>query len=244
MSKKYSYSANNRQVPLDIRMRPHLTFTNFEVGDNSLVISALTGCVNQQDHHLALYLWGKCGVGKSHLVSATLNYFQHYQGKNTFYVSFTQKSSLDLTILNNVEQYHVIVLEDVHYLTRETAWQEQVFYLFNRVQQTRARLIFTATEPPPQLQHILPDLASRFSSALVMQVKELTEIQKIQAFRTRVHAHGMQMSQPVINFIFKHGPRDLPYLFALLEHLDRYSLSRQQRLTIPLVKEAMRELCI
>lgn len=244
MSKKYRYSVKNRQKSLDIRLRPHLTFTNFEVGDNSLVISTLVGCVNQQDHHRAVYLWGKSGVGKSHLVNATLNYFQHYQRKNTFYLSFTQRPYLDVTIFNNVEQCPVIVLEDVHYLAHETAWQEQLFYLFNRVQETTGRLIFTATEPPHQLQHILPDLVSRFSGAIVMQVKELSENQKIQAFRTRVQAHGMQMSQPVMNFIFKHGPRDLPYLFTLLEFLDQCSLSRQQRLTIPLVKEVMRELSV
>ena len=44
----------------------------------------------------------------------------------------------------------------------------------------------------------------------------------------------------MIWYLLNRLPRDLPSLNAALELLDRYSLSQQRHITLPLVREALK----
>ena len=47
----------------------------------------------------------------------------------------------------------------------------------------------------------------------------------------------MELPDEVIYYMFAHLPRGLPSLLAGLEQLDRASMERQRRVTLPLARE-------
>ena len=54
--------------------------------------------------------------------------------------------------------------------------------------------------------------------------------------RQAAAARGMSMDDSVLDYLFRHYPRDLDGLLHLLDRLDRTSLAEQRRITVPFVR--------
>jgi DnaA family protein len=52
---------------------------------------------------------------------------------------------------------------------------------------------------------------------------------------------GFEISPQVGHFLLTHFDRDLPSLWALLDKLDKASLAAQRKLTIPFLKQVLRD---
>jgi DnaA family protein len=59
--------------------------------------------------------------------------------------------------------------------------------------------------------------------------------------RRRSRLLGIELSSEVIAYLMTHHPRDLSAQMGILRQLDQASLSQQRKITIPLVKTALRE---
>src|SRR5205085_3032188 len=76
---------------------------------------------------------------------------------------------------------------------------------------------------------------------LVYQLVPLTDADKAEHLKALATARGLLLSDDVASYLLSRLPRDLTSLAAVMEVLDRYSLMRQRPLTLPLVREALRE---
>ena len=50
---------------------------------------------------------------------------------------------------------------------------------------------------------------------------------------------GMRVDDGLVQYLLRHGRRDLPSLMAVLDGLDHASLAQQRPATLPLLKEVM-----
>ncbi|MSQ55146.1 MAG: DnaA regulatory inactivator Hda [Betaproteobacteria bacterium] len=116
--------------------------------------------------------------------------------------------------------------------------------LFNRINEVResgGTVLAAGSAPPAQLA-LREDLRSRLGWGLVYQVKPLTDAEKAIYLRAEGERRGMNLTDEVIWYLLSHVRRDMPFLDALVEHLDRHSLEQQRRITLPLVREALRSI--
>ena len=130
----------------------------------------------------------------------------------------------------------VVIADDV-----ETLDEEGQIALFNRINEARdtgGTVLAAGNSPPVQLA-LREDLRSRLGWGLVYQVKPLTDAEKAIYLRAEGERRGMQLTDEVIWYLLSHVRRDMPSLDALVEHLDRHSLEKQRRITLPLVREAL-----
>lgn len=226
------------QLPLGIRLRDHATFNNFFVGDNRQLLLLLK---QLSEHHsdgdaTPLYLWGVAGSGKSHLMQAACHRAAESDEAALFlplrdYQMFTPE------MFDALESMALVCLDDVDAIAGLREWEEAIFHLYNRMQQSGAQLIVSANCAPLQLPLSLPDLATRLGWGLIFQIAELDDDQKLAALQQRAQAIGMEMSDDVARYLFSHTRRDMHSLFTLLERLDRATLAAQRRLTIPFLKQ-------
>ncbi len=85
----------------------------------------------------------------------------------------------------------------------------------------------------------LADLRSRLHSGVVFQLHELSDSEKPQLLRRRAEALGIRLPDAVVNYVLGRHDRNPAALMNLLQNLDRQSLERKRRITIPLIKEIM-----
>lgn len=225
------------QLPLSVSLRDDATFANFHPGPNAGMVDRLVHQLDEGGESL-IYLWGRPGVGRSHLLQAAC----HAASDRDFralYLPLKQVGDLPPTMLEEVERLDLLAIDNLEGVMGLEAWEEALFHAFNRLRDAGRRLLVAADAPPRQLPVSLPDLASRLSWGMTFHVQPLDDADRMAALQLRARGRGIQLSDEVTIYILNRGPRRLGDLFALLETLDRASLSAQRRLTIPFVRQVL-----
>lgn len=228
------------QLTLGINLTEDITFNNYYPGANA---AALDYVERLCDPHAGwvenlIYLWGQQGVGCSHLLQAACLQFQ-ITGRRAIYLPLAELICYTPDILEDLEQYDLVCLDDLQVITGHKVWQEALFHLFNRLRDSGKNLLIAADSPPRGLQLALADLQSRLSLALVFQLHSLSDEDKLRALQLRASRRGFDLPDEVGHFILARGSRDLASLFALLDKLDKASLEARHKLTIPFVKQVL-----
>lgn len=223
----------NRQLPLGIRLRPEATFDGFVPGYNAEVVATLRESFDQPR---SLYLWGGAGSGKSHLLQAVCHDAAQ-RGIGVVYLPLAQAQELAPEMLEGLELLPRICVDDIQAIAGQADWEQALFHLYNRVRERDGGLVIAGAAPVAALGLELPDLGTRLAWDLVFQLQPLDDDALQQALRLRAQALGMELNEEVAAYMLRRCVRDVSVLFALLERLDRESLSAQRRLTIPFVRE-------
>ncbi len=228
------------QLPLGVRLRDDATFANYYPGANA----AALGYVERLCEAGAgwtdslIYLWGAGGVGRSHLLQAACLRFEQ-RDEAAVYLPLAEVADYGPELLDNLEQCELVCLDDLDAVAGRADWEEALFHLFNRLRDAGKRLLLAAATSPRELGVQLPDLQSRLTLALVFQLQELADEDKLRALQLRASRRGLQMPDEVGRFILTRGARSMSALFELLEQLDQASLQAQRKLTIPFLKETL-----
>jgi DnaA family protein len=218
-----------KQLVLDLRAETPASLDGFVVGANGELLARLRalaapGCVD------AVYLWGAPGSGRSHLLRAT----HTAAGASGRAAAFTMAQDVgdDLPLPAG----GLVIVDDVELLSSEA--QIALFRAFNAIASTGLALLLSGATPPLQLT-LREDLRTRIGSALIYEVRSLSDEEKAETLLRQATRRGMRVEREVIDYLLRHGERDLPSLTAALAALDDASLEHKRPVTIPLLKEVL-----
>ena len=115
--------------------------------------------------------------------------------------------------------------------------------LFNAINDARetGRTVLAAGGAPPARLPLREDLRTRLGWGLVYQVKPLTDAERAVFLRAEAGRRGMRLADDVVWYLLTRVRRDLASLGAILDLLDRTSLEKQRQITLPLVRDALRD---
>jgi DnaA family protein len=155
---------------------------------------------------------------------------------NIFFV-WGEKGSGKSHLMQACAGLHAV--DDVEKL--DEAAQIALFNAINEAQQSGGKVLAAGNAPPPQLP-LREDLRSRLAWGLVYHVKPLTDEERATYLRAEAGRRGMRVPDEVVGYLLTHVRRDLPTLLAILDELDRMSLELKRPVTLPLVREALKEM--
>lgn len=230
-------SESHPQIPFSFRVQQSYTFDNFVVGNNQLVIEQIKTLLIAETNGL-LYLWGEQGSGCSHLLQAACQQ-AGVQRKTAIYLPMSEIRNLDPEMLEGIEGVDLVCIDHLQAVVGDTAWEEALFHLFNRVLAKQTALLISGNEPPRGLGVQLPDLLTRLSSCSVFQLQPLDDDSRLSLLVSRAGDKGMELAPDVAQYILNRSGRCASQLLATLDQLDHSSLSAGRKLTIPFVKESM-----
>ncbi len=224
-----------QQLALRVGLRDGITFDNFLPNGNEALVHQL-----REGSEPFIYVWSQKGNGKSHLLHA-LTHVSDERGIAAIYLSLEEFHQFDVAMLDGLEQYAVVAIDDIDAIAGERQWEEALFHLYNRIRDSGGRLVVTATKSPTHAGFHLPDLISRLGWGPVYQLHSLDDNGKAAALQLRARRRGMELPDDVAAYLLKHSTRDLPGLFVLLDELDQATLTAKRRLTLPFVRELLRQ---
>lgn len=129
-------------------------------------------------------------------------------------------------------------VDDVQKL--DEASQIRLFSTINEARQSGGVVLAAGNAPPAQLP-LREDLKSRLAWGLVYQVKPLSDAERSTYLRAEAGRRGMQVPDEVVAYLMTHMRRDLRSLTAILDRLDQVSLELKRPITLPLLREAIKE---
>lgn len=201
-----------KQLLLDIQPLAPATLDNFIAGSNEEALHSLKMLLSGTADVNFIYLWGVDGSGKSHLLQACKR--------------LAAERDLPLQVTDNVH----------------TLDEEAQIDLFNRFNQLRASggMLVTSGNAAPTQMGLRDDLATRLAWGLVYQLHPLTDEEKAQALKTHAKERGMKLPDEVVDYCLRYLRRDLPTLMAVLNALDKWSLTEKKPVTVPLLKKLLK----
>jgi DnaA family protein len=222
------------QLPLRMRLRESARFASFVAGSNEQACAALQGA--RPAAPLAVWLWGRAGTGKSHLLQAACA-AAGARSEAAAYVDLALAPSADM--LEGCDTLALVCLDGLDTVAADPTWNAAIFRLYTLLQDGAGRLVVASTQPPASVAFTLPDLRSRLLAADVYQLGELDEAGQCAALRLRAASRGLELSEDAALYLVHRLPRDMHSLFGVLDRLDEASLVAQRRLTIPFLRDAL-----
>lgn len=225
------------QLPLAFHFRETLSFDNFLISDNKELIRILKTLVTSPESQ-SVFVWGQNGSGRSHLCQAVYQLADDENVKAA-YLALSEKG-IEPQVLNQLEQFSIVILDDLDAVVGDPEWDEGLFHFYNRLKEAAGRLLMTSTKAPASYEEVLPDLKSRLAWDLVYQLEELADADKIQALQSRAKERGLKLSLETGQYLLNRLPRDTHQLFAILDQLDHQSMAQKRNITVPFIKKVLK----
>ncbi len=228
----------NKQLALAIKLNNEATLTDFNWGNNKLLQQQLNRLLTLKEDRL-LYLWGASGSGKSHLLQASCQAVNLTQ--SAIYLPLNLLKEWGPQTIEGLEEQALVCIDDIDAIAEDSAWEEALFHLYNKIKDLdKGLLIISGNQSPTTLAIKLPDLRSRLSWGLVIQLMELSDEDKINTLKLHALRRGFDLPESVGQFLLNRCSRNMHDLQQLLNRLDDASLAAQRKITIPFVKETLK----
>ena len=226
------------QLLLDISPRQLPTLDNFVVGGNTELLARLSALAAPGVIDM-IYLWGPPGSGRSHLLHGALAAARNRQRPAVFCAGAEPGAKPGNAVGDSQAPIpgSLVIVDDVDALG--DAAQIALFRAFNAARRDGLALLLSGGAPPLRLARLREDLRTRIGSALVYEVQPLSDAEKSAALLRHGASRGMRIDSAIIDYLLRHGRRDLPSLLAVLDALDRASLQQQRPVTLPLLREIL-----
>lgn len=223
-----------KQLVLDIRPDTPPTLENFVAGANAELVATVsllaTPATAQQLPARHIYLWGAAGSGRSHLLRASVALARE-GGRPAHLFSAAQ---VDDSLPDTPDA--LVAIDDVDGLGGEA--QIALFNAFNRARGNRQSLLLAGPAAPLGLS-LREDLRTRIGQSLIFEVQPLDDAARATILASLAERRGLRLADEVVDFLLRHGRRDLASLRNVLDALDAASLERKRAITLPLLREMM-----
>ena len=163
------------------------TFDNFIVGSTNRFAHAASMAVadNPNIIYNPLIIYGRSGVGKTHLLLAIKNHIRKkHPAKQIEYIrceDFTNQlisalhdGSLGLGTLdsfrNRFRTTDALLIDDIQFIAGKNQTQEEFFNTFNTLYQNKKQIVVTCDRPPKDIKLLDDRLRSRFESGLIADI--------------------------------------------------------------------------
>lgn len=175
------------QSNISANLKSEYTFDNFIVGDSNRFAFTAARAVAEKPGkaYNPLFLYGKSGLGKTHLMHAIGNYILENSNKRVLYVSSEQfvndyiyavrnndKNNFDRidSFKNKYRNIDVLIIDDIQFLGTATKGQEEFFHTFNQLHDSNKQIIIASDRSVDDLKMLEDRLITRFNWGLTANI--------------------------------------------------------------------------
>lgn len=222
-----------RQLALELATPAEPTFSSFVTGRNAEAAARLQAVAAGASAERYVYLWGVPGSGRTHLLKS-LRAAMTEAGRRCEYVACDGATRT----FPDAEALACLAVDDVERLPPEG--QVALFNAYNVLRERGAALVAAGDAPAVQLP-LRADVITRLGWGLVYQLHALTDDEKAVALAEYAARLGFTLDRDMTDHLLRHAARDMGSLLAMVRALDRHSLEAKRPVTLPLVRELLRQ---
>ena len=239
--------AQLRRSTLNARYR----FENFVVGPSNQFAFAASLAVaeNPGDTYNPLFIYGGVGLGKTHLMNAIGNYLVKESPKlnvllmtseamtNELIEGIAKKRTSDLR--NKLRNVDVLMVDDVQFLSKTKATQEEFFHTFNKLYDEKKQIIIASDRPPRELPEIEERLRSRFEWGVIVDIQKPDFETRVAILREKADEMGIDVPYEVVEYIAQSVHSNIRELEGCLTSLDANSQLMDCDIDLEMAKSAL-----
>ncbi|USO00045.1 MAG: chromosomal replication initiator protein DnaA [Phycisphaeraceae bacterium] len=234
-----------------VLLNPDYVFDNFIVGPGNRWAYAASVAVAESpgQSYNPLFIHGDVGLGKTHLLQAIClrirerwpDRVMHYISCDGFINNFMQAVQNNETdeFRHRFREVDVLVIDDIHFLTKRERSQEEFFHTFNSLYQQKKQIILSSDAPPEQIPHLENRLVSRFRSGLVTEVEKPTFETRVAILFTKARLRGIELGRGVAEYIAGLFDTNIRELEGAITRLQIRATVEDRGIDLELAREAL-----
>jgi len=234
-------------------LNPTFNFATFVSGKaNQLARAAGLQVADHPTSYNPLFVYGGVGLGKTHLIQAIGNHmlaaspaarikYIHAETYVSDVVRAYQHKAFD-EFKRHYRTLDLLLIDDIQFFGGKSRTQEEFFYLFNTLIEAHKQVVITCDTFPKEIEGIEERLKSRFGWGLTVALEPPELEMRVAILLSKAQSVGMRMDEQVAFFIAKHIRSNVRELEGALKRVLAYSNFHGQEISLPLAKEALRDL--
>ena len=240
---------NDADQPLPLN--PDYIFEQFVTGPCNQLAHAASIAVAEKPGRAynPLFIHGGVGLGKTHLLQAICQKVLEKQADlRILYLSCDSFVNQFISTVEHgdMQQFrfryrHVdlLVIDDIHFLSKHTRTQEEFFHTFNTLYQQQKQIILSADCPPSEIPELEERLVSRFNWGLVARIEKPCLETRIAILQKKARMRGLALPEEVVAYMASRVENNTRELEGAIVKIQGMSLLQNGRIDLELAKSAL-----
>ena len=249
---KKSSSASALQYE-ESRLNSKYTFDNFVVGPSNRFAHAAALAISESPAkaYNPLFIYGKVGLGKTHLMQAIGHQILKTKQNLKFIYISSEKFTNQLinaiqnrTTLKFRQMYRdvdLLLIDDIHFIAGKEATQEEFFHTFNTLYDAHRQIVVSSDRSPKDISALEERLVSRFEWGLVTDIQPPDVETRIAILRKKAEREGVVAPDEVTYFIAEKIRTNIRELEGALIRVAAYAKLIGKDISLDLVKDVLKD---
>lgn len=236
------------------------TFDNFVIGETNRLAATVGLSVAEQPGKLynPLFIYGKSGLGKTHLMHAIGNYIKNNSDKTVLYVTsetfisdFTrlykkdeERVELEEHFKDKYRNVDVLLIDDIQFLGGATKTQDEFFNTFNFLHEGKKQIIISSDRSPDDLKLLEDRLKTRFSWGLTVNITPPDYELRLKIIKNKITGHEVSrlIKPEVLEYIANNCESDVRHLEGAINRLYAVTaMYSPKEINLEFAQEALRD---
>ena len=229
------------------------TFDHFVVGASNRFAHASCEAVAKDPGRQfnPLFIYGGVGLGKTHLLHAIGNHIRKnnpslrvlYVTSEKFINEFIDSLRFEkpASFRNKYRNLDCLLIDDIQFLVGRQSSQEEFFYTFNTLYDSRKQLVITSDRPPKELPTLEPRLISRFEWGVIADIQPPDLETRIAIMRKKAEEEKLYIPDDVILYIATQIKSNIRELEGSLLRITAFSAFTGTPLTVDSVQKILKD---
>lgn len=194
-------------------LNPKYTMTNYIVGNSNRIAHAAAIAVVDRlgEAYNPLFIYGKTGVGKTHLAQAiSRSVIERNPRKKILYISSESflndmvkgiKTGSSEKMRQKYRQMDVLVIDDMQLISKWVHTQTEFFNTFNELYNAGKQVILIADRKPEDIQSIESRLRSRMQGGMVVEIAQPDYETRLAILQRKADSSGFALKSQILEFV-------------------------------------------
>lgn len=237
LNKPHERPPEQRPTVSNDTLNRELVFSTFVVGKNSEFAHAASFNVARNPgagDYNPLYIYGPVGMGKTHLLHAAGNHIrEHLPHLRVTYISAERfmnecissirRHEMDKFRQRYRESSDVLLVDDVQYIARGEAVQEEFFHTINAFIDQKKQVILASDRMPKDIHGLEDRSRTRLERGLIADITMPDLETRIAILRYKAELFGLRVPDDTVNYIARISKRSIRELEGNLKKVKMFS---------------------
>jgi chromosomal replication initiator protein len=250
-----SSSPADEQQQAATGLNPRYTFDQFVICDGNRLghAAALAVAEMPAQAYNPLFIHGKPGLGKTHLLHAIGNYVQaygddlavRYATVEEFTAAFVSamRAKDNQAFRERFRSADVLLIDDIQFLAEKMRTEEEFFHTFNSLYESGAQLVIASDRKPRELGVLEARLQERFEHGLVAELEPPDFEARMAILRKRARVDSIaEVADETLAEVARYVNASVRSLEGALIRVVAYASLRGERATPGLARQVLERL--
>lgn len=230
------------------------TFENFIVGSTNkfAYATALNAAEHPGEEYNPLFIYGKSGLGKTHLLKAIKNrMLEKNPSANVLYTT-SENFTNDLIYYlgkKNMGEFHdkyrnvdALLIDDIQFIANKKSTEEEFFHTFNALHSAKKQIIISSDKPPKDMEILEDRIRSRFEWGLLADISSPDYETRVAILRKKEEMDGYNLDDSIIEYIAKNIKSNIRELEGSLNKIIAYANLEKREVTMELAETVLKDI--